>query len=29
MEGGENSVGIDIIDKLAVTLEVSVGELLD
>jgi len=29
MERGENSVGIDLIDKLAVALEVNVGELLD
>jgi len=29
MERAENSVGIDIIDKLALTFEVTVGELLD
>jgi transcriptional regulator with XRE-family HTH domain len=29
MERGENSVGIDIIDKLARTFEVLIGELLD
>lgn len=29
MERGENSVGIDIIDKLALTFEANVGELLD
>ena len=29
MERGENGVGIDIIDKLALTFEANVGELLD
>ncbi|WP_240740956.1 helix-turn-helix transcriptional regulator [Deinococcus sp. Arct2-2] len=29
MERGKNSVGIDIIDKIALTFGVSIGELLD
>ncbi|MFB9993760.1 helix-turn-helix domain-containing protein [Deinococcus oregonensis] len=29
MERGKNSVGIDIIDRIALTFGVSIGELLD